>query len=175
MRDNENCLGCGEPLPTNARIDRMYCGKQCNHRHWKQRRDGKVAPLPTRDPIALIAQMQPYQLGWVAGIIEGEGSITTSSVMRIGNLYIYPLIIVAMTDEDTIRRLAEWTRVGRVSGPFRPPSRGTNKPHWTWSVNKMADVEALLDAIWPLLGTRRREQATILRKKVSERTLKRAI
>jgi len=118
--------------------------------------------------------MKPEQLGWVAGIIEGEGSISTTAVQKIGNVYIYPLIKVTMTDEDMVRRLHEWTGLGRVSGPFSPPSRGDNKPHWDWNVNRIAHVEALLTAIWPFLGERRREQAARLRGRVAERTLKRA-
>lgn len=173
MRDYENCLSCDKPLPESSRVDRMYCSKACVSRRYKQIRRGKVIPDPVADPVAILAKMSDLQRGWVAGIIEGEGSISTTQTMRIGNLYVYPLITVGMTDEDMVRRLRDWTGLGRFAGPFSPPSRGSNKPNWRWSVNKIADVEALIDAIWPLLGERRRQQATALRQKISERTLKR--
>lgn len=119
--------------------------------------------------------MTPQQLGWVAGIVEGEGCISTTATPRINHVYIYPLVKVGMADEDVIRRLAEWTGLGRVSGPHLPPVRAKagHKPQWHWNVNKIAHVEALCSALWPLLGERRRDQVRVLRERVAERTLKR--
>lgn len=171
--DYENCLCCGKQLPPDRYANRMFCDKRCTNRHWKLVRAGKATRAPAVDAATRLAEMTPEQRGWVAGIIEGEGSITVHSFEKIGNVYTYPLVKVAMTDEDVIRRLHEWTGLGRVSGPFSPPSRGSNKPHWDWNVNRIAHVEALFSMLWPLLGGRRREQVVRVRERISERTLKR--
>lgn len=152
----------------------MYCDRTCNNRHYKQIRAGKATPHRAIDPTEIVARMTPQQLGWVAGIVEGEGSITVHDGRRYnGNTYVYPLICVAMADEDVIRRLREWTGVGRVSGPHLPPCRANagHKPQWQWNVNKIAAVNALTDALLPLLGERRQEQVHLMRQRMSERTL----
>jgi hypothetical protein len=61
-----------------------------------------------------------------------------------------------MTDEDVVRRLAEWTGLGRVEGPYQ----WTNgrKPYWRFVVDRKAEAEALMRELYPLLGMRRRAQ-----------------
>jgi hypothetical protein len=171
--DRDTCLSCGARLPDDRNANRLFCDRTCSARQYSRVRRGTAEPRIEIDAAALLARMTPERLGWVAGIIEGEGSISVTSVPRIGNIYTYPLVNVAMTDEDMIRRLREWTGIGRVAGPFRPPSHGTHKPHWNWNVNKIAHVEALCTTIWPFLGERRRVQVQAMRQKVAERTLKR--
>ena len=174
MRDHNACLECGEPFPDDARVDRKYCDRRCNNRHYKKIRRGKATSPAVPDPVATLAQMTPQQLGWVAGIVEGEGSISVNQRRRYsGNTYTYPLVCVGMADEDVVRRLQEWTGVGRVTGPHLPPVRAAagHKPQWQWNVNNIATVEALMEALWPLLGERRRVQVSQVRSKVAERTL----
>lgn len=176
MRDNPACLECGKPFPDDARVDRMYCDRRCNNRRYKKIRSGKVIPLPAVDPVARLAQMTPQQLGWVTAIVEGEGCISTHVAEKIDNLYVHALVKVGMVDEDVIRRLADWTGLGRVTGPHLPPARekAGHQAQWHWNVNKHEHVEALVSAMWPLLGERRRQQVTRMRQRMTERTLKRA-
>lgn len=173
VMDHENCLSCDKPLPEKRYANRTFCDRTCASRHWKRIKRGALPPRAEVDAADLLASMKPEQLGWVAGIIEGEGSISVTAAQKIGNVYTYPLVIVGMTDEDVVRRLHEWSGIGRVTGPFCPPSRGTNKPHWCWSVNKISHVEALCAAIAPFLSERRQEQVRVMRQKIAERTLKR--
>lgn len=97
--------------------------------------------------------MTPEQTAWVAGIIEGEGHMRVNHVKGRP----YGQISVQMTDEDIVRRLREYTGVGRITGPYQPnpPAR---KPRWTWTVGRNEHVRMVCAAIRPWLGVRRTEQ-----------------
>ena len=58
-----------------------------------------------------------------------------------------------MTDEDVIQRAHAIAGFGNVGGPY---CRGDRKPYWTLAVTRRAWVFALVVAMWPWLGERRR-------------------
>lgn len=96
--------------------------------------------------------LSPLELGWLAGLLEGEGSIE----LRTGGFRIK----LTMTDEDVVRRCLQLTGEGYVSGPYRHSKKGTehHKPFWCWSVGDRAGVCRIALAVYPLLGDRRREK-----------------
>lgn len=101
-------------------------------------------------PMSALRAMQAIDLGWVAGIIEGEGTFV-SSARRHGRLY--PKIAVQMTDQDVISRLHAVTGIGTVT---TLTVRGLmTKPSYTWRVSRLVDVVALCGAIRALMGARR--------------------
>lgn len=112
------------------------------------------------------------QLAWVAGLIEGEGTIrlhkTRPSTARPGVTYGYPSVRVDMTDEDVLRKAHEWTGLGYISGPWKYGTKPTNKPFWVWAVQRKDEAITLIAAIWPYLGQRRREQARAVLRKFKE-------
>jgi hypothetical protein len=83
------------------------------------------------------------RIAWAAGLFEGEGSIQILG----DSVRLY----VAMTDEDTIKRLREVLGVGGVCLRYC----GRPKPLYTWHLNKRADVESVLNLFLPWLGVRR--------------------
>lgn len=93
--------------------------------------------------------MTPVETAWLAGLFEGEGTLTTqhASASTAVNLRI------AMTDEDVIRRCASVTGMGRVYGPYA--KRGNRKDIWCWTVSRLHEVEQIVLAIRPYLGARR--------------------
>jgi LAGLIDADG-like domain len=91
--------------------------------------------------------MEDLVLGWIAGLLEGEGCFH----LERGR---YPRISLQMADEDVVRRLAELTGMGGVRGPYYPSGRD-HKPIWRWLVCDRTHVETLLRLIQPLMGTRR--------------------
>lgn len=92
----------------------------------------------------------PVRLGWLAGIIEGEG--------WIGNRNGRPTIQVIMTDEDVVRRVHEWSGgLGTVVGPSTPKDQ--RKPYWSWRITARDDAAAFIATISPYLGARRRARA----------------
>lgn len=106
--------------------------------------------------------MEPERAAWLAGIIEGEGSIIWQS--HHDGRCSAASIRVGMTDLDVIERLREWSGVGTIfTEKNRPDGR---KPLWRWTVAKQKDVLDLFDAIEPYLlsrrGSRLREVRTLL-------------
>lgn len=99
-------------------------------------------------------------LGYVAGIIDGEGWIVLQSgLVRIG---------VKMTDLDVLERCQKVTGVGTISGPIEQEDR---KPQWTWTVSKQADVAGLLMTIYPLMSQRRQTRISYVLQRWRERPL----
>lgn len=100
--------------------------------------------------------MNSIDTAWVAGIIEGEGSLHVNKRNE-------PKVSVSMTDEDVGQSLFARTNLGRVSGPFIKKDKkksGENcKPFWLWTINKSEDVITLIQAVLPFLFERRSMQA----------------
>ena len=101
--------------------------------------------------------MSPEQTGWVAGLIEGEGSFVSQTHAN-GRSYLG--CKASSTDEFTARQLQGFAG-GHVYGPYQP-KRGPRQPVWTWQVWEAAAYDALVCAVWHLLSPRR--QARVLEK-----------
>lgn len=91
-----------------------------------------------------------FTIGFIAGIIEGEGSIQFNKWNRKTPS---PKIAVGMTDLDTIQRLYQMTGIGNITGPF---IRDNYQPIYKWTVYSQAEVSRLLLAIAPVMSERRR-------------------
>ena len=100
-----------------------------------------------KEDFTVVSLWDPVDIGWIAGLIEGEGSILYMKHNTIVN--------VSMTDEDVIRSIVDRLQIGSVVGPYRRdiPNR---KPIWRWHIGDRRSVARLLLAIYPLLGNRRR-------------------
>lgn len=92
-------------------------------------------------------------LGWAAGIIEGEGCIILKKAVN----KFQGRIQVNMTDEDVLIRLATILGVGTLIKNKLPTNHF--KPSWRYTIAKQKDVISVLTALYPLLGLRRKEQA----------------
>lgn len=86
--------------------------------------------------------VQRHDLGWIAGIIEGEGHIDRAR----------PRVTVEMVDADVIQHLARlW---GTPARALSRPSRPDSTTHYTAVCGKRAVQWMLM--IYPLLGARRK-------------------
>src|SRR5258705_2471558 len=95
-------------------------------------------------------------VGYLAGIIEGEGSIQFNKWKRKTPS---AKVCVSMTDLDTIQRLQEMSELGSVTGPYTRHSRNPlHKPYYMWTVYRAVDVLLLLETILPLMSKRRTEK-----------------
>ena len=101
--------------------------------------------------------MKDRELGWLAGLLEGEGCFCLMVNKTNGRRYIK--ISLDMTDEDTVKRASEYAGVGTLGGPY---SRGSNKSVWIWQVQKQADAAALMMMLFPLMGQRRQDKISEL-------------
>ena len=76
--------------------------------------------------------LSDFELGWVAGLIEGEGSFTIKKTRRKNGFSCQPQLRVSMTDEDVIRRLTSLIPVSNVLKAGRKTKGG--KDVWMWSL-----------------------------------------
>lgn len=101
--------------------------------------------------------MKTVDIGWLAGIIEGEGCI---GIFKNGRHTAQRTVTVAinMTDFDVVRRLQSVTGIGNLNP--KPPKNPIYKPQLNWKVAKQTDVLQILYTVWPLLGERKQAAAT---------------
>lgn len=89
---------------------------------------------------------------WAAGILEGEGCFSIHKVKERTQCAIH----CEMTDEDTVRKLGDVLKVGRINYRAARPNR---KPSWILSIQKQQDIFDTLIRVMPYLGERRLEKA----------------
>ena len=110
-----------------------------------------------------VRQMSDAEAAWVAGYLEGEGSffaILTRARPKAR-------VSAVSTDHDVLVRLAAFVGTGSVLTVTRRREIPGRKPSWYWSINTRADVVALTDRLYPLMGARRREQIEAMRVTIS--------
>ncbi len=90
-------------------------------------------------------------IAWAAGLFEGEGRLMVRGKQR------QPILALAMTDEDVVRRFAAIVECGTVNSyrAYQP----NRKRQWQWSVGGKDDVLTVLGLFWEFLGERRQERA----------------
>jgi hypothetical protein len=100
--------------------------------------------------------LNDFELGWVAGLIEGEGSFTIKKSRRKNRFSCQPQLRVSMTDEDIIRKLAYLVPVGNVLKAGRKTKGG--KDVWMWTLTNSQALIDLMIALRHLMGERRRQR-----------------
>jgi hypothetical protein len=103
------------------------------------------------------------ELAWAAGLYEGEGSVSMVRRRKPEQAKRHGMascrVRLDMTDEDTVRRFHAAVGIGRVYGPYSPPSAGPNrKPVWCWGVDGFEKAQAIAALLWFGLGSRRKSQ-----------------
>jgi len=62
-----------------------------------------------------------------------------------------------MTDYDILKYFHEIIGVGKLHGPWKPPSVPAHyKPHWSIRVNNKHDIFKVICDFYPYMGERRR-------------------
>lgn len=92
--------------------------------------------------------MDERDVGWVAGLFEGEGSIVFTGKNSVA-------VAVFMTDEDVLQKLHVVSGAGTLRGPYSWGNRPTHKPIWKWTISKGEEADEFLRAIRPHMGQRR--------------------
>lgn len=91
----------------------------------------------------------PFRLGWIVGVIEGEGCISWTKKAVIN---------VAMCDLDTIERLQSWSGCGQIRSIKKQQDH--HKQLWLWQVAKQREFLDVAYSIEPHLSGRRATQLT---------------
>lgn len=96
--------------------------------------------------------MNDIETAWLAGIVEGEGTIGKYTYTRPNGNYTKTIMQVEMRDRDIIEKLHSITNCGSVR---HKPARNRSDATWVWAVTKRVDVIRLCEAILPYMGERR--------------------
>lgn len=98
------------------------------------------------------------ELAWAAGLFEGEGCITFSLGKRAGHKHpqLRAELVLGINDRDIIERFQNIVGVGGLYGPY---PNGTNYKTTTWRVGSREHIQAVIAALWPWFGERRRFKA----------------
>lgn len=88
--------------------------------------------------------IRPIDLGWLAGLLEGEGYFGLRTDGR-------PYVQLSMTDCDVVDRVHRILGFG-YRGARRLPS---GKTAYTWSASAYEDAVGLMMTLLPLMGERR--------------------
>lgn len=96
--------------------------------------------------------MTDNDLYWLAGLLEGEGCFMSHETRA----YPYWSVAVNMTDGDVLTRAA--SVIGgavKLGGPYTTEGKPW-KPQYRLALRRRAEVKALLLALLPIMGERRR-------------------
>lgn len=109
-----------------------------------------------------VKKMTDINLGWLAGIMEGEGWFVENPLS--------PRLSVAMTDYDTVRKLPVITGVGRLTE--RHFKEENKQSQLTWDVGVHKDIEDILRLVFPIMSLRRQEKMQRVLDVLEEKKLK---
>jgi hypothetical protein len=146
--------GCGEKTTVSHKIDRSkgwMKGKPYRFKRGHATLGNRLAKPGDWGYV-----LNGFQLGWVAGLIEGEGCFTIKKSKRKNGFSCQPQLKVSMTDEDVVRRLASLIPVGNVLRAGRKTKGG--KDVWMWTLTNSQALIDLMIVIRLLMGDRRRER-----------------
>lgn len=110
--------------------------------------------------------MTDFEVGWVAGILDGEGCLSICCDLRKRGNYYIPQVIVNNTDKRMLDVLYKLTSFGHVTKRTKYTHQ---KQSWTWQVRRLSDIAVLLIEVYPYLVTKK-EQASVLLKLCVERS-----
>ena len=110
---------------------------------------------------------QERSLSWLAGIIDGEGSITVQAyMMKNGNLRITPFICINNNDYgiiDECKRILD-----EIGVTHRWYDRGDKV--WIGRIDGEKPVLALIDAIEPYLFSKKKDYCRVIREYIKDRS-----
>ena len=108
-------------------------------------------------------------LSWAAGLLEGEGSFHVANAYgKWGGVR----MSVTSTDLDVLEKLHLFLGMGAVYGPT-PPARAHYKPQWQWRLSRRELVQALCEAMRPLMCSRRKQQIDAMIESISRHAQRR--
>jgi hypothetical protein len=100
-------------------------------------------------------ELTPFELGWLVGIIEGEGNVNAHISQKSG--YLCTSLSVSSTDEDVIQKL---NLIFSGFSKYKRVYQNHYKTQYVWAVNKRKDIKTISNVILPYLSKRRKDQFT---------------
>lgn len=107
-----------------------------------------------RRSMALCKELTPVEMGYFAGIMDGEGSVMLASHK---NGSIYMLLSVTNTNRLLLERLIEMSGVGAISSQYREGQGNRNrKPSWFWRCASDT-ADSVLKTVLPALVAKKHQ------------------
>lgn len=98
--------------------------------------------------------MSPTEAAWVAGIVDGEGTITIrTKPYPGGKRYQVASLSVCNTDTELIAQVVEFTGIGRLY--FNIRANHKRKEVWRWQTDQR-QAAAVVEQLLPWLTAKRR-------------------
>lgn len=95
--------------------------------------------------------MNKFELGWVVGFLEGEGTFGCTGRTRSS-----ARVQAWQVQKEPLKRLANYTKVGKVYGPY-PGRRGAEAPYFSWYPSTL-DSARLMKQLRPFMSPKRQTQ-----------------
>lgn len=116
-----------------------------------------------------ISKKRMLDIAWLAGVIEGDGSIVCASPQG-RSINVRYAFVLRMTDKDVVEKAQEIVGLGKIYK--RKPSGLGSKIIYEWRLDRKADVCYLINLIYSFLGQRRKirtkEALNFLKERLSE-------
>lgn len=106
-------------------------------------------------------ELSQFSLGYIAAMIDGEGSICLSRTRR-ENSYLYdyhPAVQVSNTSELLLGQLVKMSQIGKVRPQYGESSKRSAAWKWVWSCD---EIRAFMPIIGPVLVLKRRQAELLL-------------
>ncbi|KKN20715.1 hypothetical protein LCGC14_0932870 [marine sediment metagenome] len=146
MRMTGKCIKCNKR--TQGRNDNNFICRNCN----QIRKFTRMTEL--------LRNMDPFDFGWLIGLIEGEGCFYkkgSKCKLRDG-IYCYPLsgFTLMSTDLDVMKKFANLLNVD-LAGPYYKQRQNERKVVWSVQITGNISV-AIMKEVREFLGERRNMQ-----------------
>lgn len=100
-----------------------------------------------------------FDIGWIVGILEGEGCFGAYSDKRRPTTFSVK-IQMESTDHDVVLRLNKLIpgRVWESNYPSKTKNFPSAKDSWRWAISDKNSVKSVINLIYPYMSVRRQEQ-----------------
>lgn len=108
------------------------------------------------------------ELGWVAGIIDGEGSLAIGFPSSSKTWYCS--VSVRNTRVEMVNKLKELFGGKTFKTKYKPNNEGEYKPVWSWWINP-SRIKTFLETIYPYLVVKKKQAELLIemRYRIEER------
>jgi len=103
---------------------------------------------------SVIPLLSDFQIGYIAGFIDGEGSLMIIRNNNRSEVNYTPIITVTNTNRKSIETISNWLKIGYITDHSDNPNWA---PCYSLRIQRIVDVWTLVDFIEPYLIVKRRQ------------------
>lgn len=107
----------------------------------------------------MLEDMSEGQLGWMAGVLDSDGSLMILTEKR-KTLYYLARITVTNTDKRMLNTILSWTGLGTIIEHKQPKENWA--PCWSWHCQTNAGILLVLLKVLPYLVIKKEQARTLI-------------